>query len=170
MSWFRVTLLLLAAAVFACREGREPKKIPGGIGTMAVRQTELLADAPPAPIVRNPFEGNAQALADGERLYHWYNCSGCHFNGGGGMGPPLMDDEWIYGSEPQNVLDTILEGRPEGMPSYGGLIPQEQAWQIVAYVRSLGGLKGSEQGPEDERGRGVSEEESGGGGGDGGQS
>jgi cytochrome c oxidase cbb3-type subunit 3 len=25
------------------------------------------------------------------------NCSGCHANGGGGMGPALMDDEWIYG-------------------------------------------------------------------------
>jgi cytochrome c oxidase cbb3-type subunit III len=64
---------------------------------------------------------------------------GCHFHGGGGIGPPLMDQTWIYGSEPQNVYDTIVEGRPNGMPSFRGKIPEMQLWQIVAYVRSMSG-------------------------------
>jgi len=55
------------------------------------------------------------------------------------MGPPLMDDKWIYGSSPQQIHATIVEGRPNGMPSFGGKIPDQQVWQIVAYVRSLSG-------------------------------
>jgi cytochrome c oxidase cbb3-type subunit 3 len=51
-----------------------------------------------------------------------------------------MDDVWIYGSEPANIYATIVEGRPNGMPSFGGHIPDEQVWQLVAYVRSMSGL------------------------------
>jgi cytochrome c oxidase cbb3-type subunit 3 len=56
------------------------------------------------------------------------------------MGPPLMDDRWIYGSEPQNIYATIVEGRPNGMPSFRSKVPDSQVWQLVAYVRALGGL------------------------------
>ena len=51
-----------------------------------------------------------------------------------------MDDRWIYGSRPENIFATILEGRPNGMPSFRGRIPDFQVWQIVAYVRSMSGL------------------------------
>jgi cytochrome c oxidase cbb3-type subunit 3 len=51
-----------------------------------------------------------------------------------------MDDEWIYGSEAAQIYRTIVEGRPNGMPSWAGRIPDTQVWQIVAYVRSLSGL------------------------------
>jgi cytochrome c oxidase cbb3-type subunit 3 len=50
-----------------------------------------------------------------------------------------MDDVWIYGSEPVNIVATIVQGRPNGMPSFGGRIPESQVWQLVAYVRSLSG-------------------------------
>jgi len=92
--------------------------------------------------LKNPYEGNAQAASEGQRLFEQYNCAGCHFHGGGGIGPALMDDEWIYGSSPANIYATITEGRPNGMPSYGGHIPDYQVWQLVTYVRSLGGLEG----------------------------
>src|SRR5436190_1281526 len=55
-------------------------------------------------------------------------------------GPALMDDTWIYGSNPEQVFASIVEGRPNGMPSFGSKIPDYQVWQIVAYVRSLSGL------------------------------
>ena len=90
--------------------------------------------------VANPYENNAYAISEGQRLFGWYNCAGCHSNGGGGMGPPLMDDKWIYGSAPENIYMTIVQGRPNGMPSFGGRIPTSQVWQIVAYVRSLSSL------------------------------
>ena len=46
------------------------------------------------------------APREGQLLFEQMNCSGCHANGGGGMGPPLMDDEWIYGSQPNQIFAT----------------------------------------------------------------
>jgi cytochrome c oxidase cbb3-type subunit III len=88
---------------------------------------------------KQPYESNAYAVSEGKRLYAAYNCVGCHANGGGGMGPPLMDANWIYGGTPQNIHDTIVEGRPNGMPSFRGKVPDFQVWEIVAYVRSMSG-------------------------------
>ena len=51
-----------------------------------------------------------------------------------------MDDRWIYGSDPSNIFNTIVEGRPNGMPSFGSKIPRYQIWQLASYVRSLAGL------------------------------
>ena len=67
------------------------------------------------------------------------NCVGCHFHGGGGIGPPLMDEKWIYGSDPLQIFSTIVEGRPNGMPSFRGKLNDDQVWKIAAYVRSLSG-------------------------------
>ena len=86
----------------------------------------------------NPYEGNYQAMNEGKRLYAWFNCSGCHSPGGGGsIGPALIDDQWIYGNKPGNIYETIVKGRPNGMPSFGGKIPSYQIWQLVTYVRSM---------------------------------
>jgi cytochrome c oxidase cbb3-type subunit 3 len=93
----------------------------------------------PMQRVDNRYEANAYMVSQGRKLFRWYNCSGCHSNGGGGMGPPLMDDKWIYGSAPAQVAASILQGRPNGMPSFAGRIPEDQVWQIVAYVRSMSG-------------------------------
>jgi cytochrome c oxidase cbb3-type subunit 3 len=89
----------------------------------------------------NKYQGNAQAISEGQRLFEAYNCSGCHFHGGGGIGPPLMDEQWIYGSSPANIYESIAEGRPNGMPSWAGHIPDYQIWELVAYVRSVGGFE-----------------------------
>ena len=88
----------------------------------------------------SPFQKNAYGTAEGKRLFDQYNCTGCHSHGGGGMGPPLMDDKWVYGSEPANIFESIVEGRPNGMPSFRNRIPEYQAWEIAAYVRSMAGL------------------------------
>ena len=82
---------------------------------------------------------NAQALSDGQTLYESFNCVGCHAHGGGGMAPPLVDNKWFYGGEPDQVYTSIIEGRPNGMPSFRGRIPDYQTWEIVAYVRSMNG-------------------------------
>lgn len=83
------------------------------------------------------YYDNAQAVTDGKRLFAQYNCSGCHSNGGGGMGPSLMDDEWIYGGRLEQIHQTLVEGRPNGMPAWGGKIPDPQLWELAAYVRSM---------------------------------
>lgn len=142
----------VAGSLIACagceREERNLRPPPPTAGTVYVTQSSPLFPGPlPAPgsqtnggaPVRMYVEGSAYELSEGKRLYAAYNCVGCHANGGGGMGPALMDDKWLYGIEPDTVFETIVKGRPNGMPSFAGKIPDAQVWQIVGYVRSLSG-------------------------------
>jgi cytochrome c oxidase cbb3-type subunit III len=134
--------MAVALALASCeREQRQFRAAPPARRAHAVTLSELQPGAP-APVihVKNPFEESAYAISEGKRLYEWFNCVGCHFHGGGGIGPALMDDQWIYGSAPENIFASIVEGRPNGMPSFRGKIPEAQIWQIVAYVRSMSGL------------------------------
>ena len=110
--------------------------MPVRVGTSQPGPKQLGAAA-----LNNPYEGNAYAISQGQRLFEQYNCSGCHFHGGGGIGPALMDEDWIYGSSPANIYESIAEGRPNGMPSFGGHIPENQIWQLVTYVRAVGGFE-----------------------------
>jgi cytochrome c oxidase cbb3-type subunit 3 len=90
--------------------------------------------------VRNPLEEEPAGVERGRRLFIWFNCAGCHgINGGGGIGPPLRDAQWIYGSTPASIFESIATGRPNGMPAFGGKVPDEEIWRIELYVRSLGG-------------------------------
>ena len=147
-------LLPLALAAACERENRDFKKplLPAN----PVAQAEAVSDLQPGQAgkgmrataaVGGYTEATAQALAQGKMLYRWYNCIGCHAQGGGGIGPALMDDRWIYGSRPDEIFATIMEGRPNGMPSFRGRIPEEQAWQLAAYVRSLSGLVSTDVAP-----------------------
>ncbi len=132
------------AVVFGCDQGNrgDTASAPGLPAGNAPPRTEASALRPghvkrTPVVVENPYAGDREAILDGARLYDWYNCSGCHAGGGGGMGPPLMDAHWIYGNQPVNIYDTIYEGRANGMPAFGGLIPEPQIWKIAAYVSSM---------------------------------
>jgi cytochrome c oxidase cbb3-type subunit III len=138
-----IAAALLAAALSACqREDRRFRTWPPAASAIpAVRQSQLQPGPTTRDLaVRNEYEGNAWAVSEGKRLYNQFNCSGCHFQGGGGIGPPLMDSQWIYGSQPENIFATIIEGRPNGMPSFRGKLGNDQVWKLVAYVRSMSGL------------------------------
>ena len=135
--------VLLAAALSACqREDRRFRTWPPAASAIpAVRQSQLQPGPTTRDLaVRNEYGDNAWAVSEGKRLYNQFNCSGCHFQGGGGIGPPLMDSQWIYGSQPENIFATIVEGRPNGMPSFRGKLGNDQVWKLVAYVRSMSGL------------------------------
>jgi cytochrome c oxidase cbb3-type subunit 3 len=143
--------ILLAAsflALVACdRERREFVKTPGAANPIASAgaAAELQpGEAGPGMTMKAAAgrydESSAYELAQGKQWYRWYNCAGCHAQGGGAIGPALMDDQWIYGSRPDDIFATIMDGRPNGMPSFRGRIPEAQAWQLVAYVRSMSGL------------------------------
>jgi cytochrome c oxidase cbb3-type subunit III len=98
-----------------------------------------MGSVPSETWTRGPYDENAYALSEGQKLYNAMNCVGCHANGGGGIGPPLMDARWIYGSSPDQIFHSIVEGRPNGMPAYRGKLGDAQVWQLVSYVRSLSG-------------------------------
>lgn len=86
----------------------------------------------------NPYAGQDAAERDGRRLFLAYNCVGCHGGrAGGGMGPSLRDSAWAYGGSDGDLYSTIVEGRPGGMPTWGGRIPPDQIWKLITYIRTL---------------------------------
>jgi cytochrome c oxidase cbb3-type subunit 3 len=139
-----LSVLLFAAALSCQREKRDfrPAPVRLVVHYSAARQSELQpGGSQPQPMAPNPASGSAYEISEGQRLYQWYNCVGCHANGGGAIGPPLIKEAWTYGVEPAQLFDTIVKGRPNGMPTWGARIPEYQIWQLVAYVRSLNRLE-----------------------------
>jgi cytochrome c oxidase cbb3-type subunit 3 len=138
------TALVLALALGGCnREHRALQPKPAAeTGPKGLTLTQLHAGQA-APMPSDPrakeYAGNAQHIANGQTYYMWFNCVGCHFNGGGGIGPPLMDAEWRYGGEMEQIYASIVQGRPNGMPAFKDKIPEAQVWEIAAYVKSLSG-------------------------------
>ena len=135
-------LLLMILALAGCKRERrefiqapEMAKSPENVSVTELHPANLT----PPPAVPSVYSESAYDVNEGKRLFDWYNCSGCHFHGGGGIGPPLMDADWIYGDAPQNIFNSIVEGRPNGMPNFAGKIPEYQVWQLVAFVRSMSG-------------------------------
>jgi cytochrome c oxidase cbb3-type subunit III len=138
----RIELVALALLLTACHGGHHvstqvaTEAAVGGVITSdlvpGVSHSVSTVDPRAAAYYNNP-----QAVTEGKRLFSQYNCSGCHSNGGGGMGPALMDDEWIYGDRLEQIHQTLVEGRPNGMPAWGGKIPDPQLWELAAYVRSM---------------------------------
>jgi cytochrome c oxidase cbb3-type subunit III len=146
-SRFLIVLVLLCVSVLLVSCDREKRTLRHSIQAASLSSDSIqvsgLHPGGEAPAVAGPpalYQESAYAVSEGQHLFEQYNCSGCHSHGGGGMAPPLMDNQWIYGSEPQNIVATIMQGRPNGMPSWRGRIPEYQAWEIAAYVRSLSGL------------------------------
>jgi cytochrome c oxidase cbb3-type subunit III len=139
-----LTVAILSASLIASacrREERRFREMPPASTATNVATASTLQPGPTYQVVetQNPYGYNAYAISEGKALYNQFNCVGCHSQGGGGMGPPLMDDKWIYGSDPASVFASIVEGRPNGMPSWRGRIPNYEVWRLVAYVRSMSG-------------------------------
>ena len=135
-------LLLLSLLVFlaACKREQRQFEPTTPAHQFETTQSELRPGAQAAlATTKNDSENRAYDVSEGKRLFTAYNCAGCHANGGGSIGPPLMDEKWIYGSDSVNIVSTIIEGRPNGMPSFRNKVPDSQAWQLAAYVRSLSG-------------------------------
>jgi cytochrome c oxidase cbb3-type subunit III len=135
---FLLTLAIAGSLLCACdrekREFQDPGRTPKPETLPKVTAAAQLIDS------ARGYRETAYAIAQGKQLFSWFNCTGCHSHGGGGIGPALMDDKWIYGAEPDQIYATIVEGRPNGMPSFAGRVVESQVWDLVAYVRSMSGL------------------------------
>jgi cytochrome c oxidase cbb3-type subunit III len=134
------TAMLLLALAGCKREQRvfDPGAVGGQVAN-GVTLTDVHAGGSIALPFASKYQESAYAVSEGKRLYMAFNCVGCHQHGGGGIGPALMDSEWIYGSRPEQIYSDIVQGRPNGMPSYGGKIADYQVWELVGYVRSMSG-------------------------------
>ena len=90
--------------------------------------------------ISNPVEGQPAAIAEGKRLFVQMNCAGCHgYTLGGSMGPNLTDRYWRYGGTPGAIFASIADGHPKGMPAWAKALPDDEIWQLVAYIQSFGG-------------------------------
>ncbi len=133
------TVAALLALTAACG-GREaaapvPPRARHGARVLAGR---LAPPAVAAPISHNPFHGDRQSAAEGERTFAAMNCDGCHGGGAvGAVGPNLRDGRWRYGGSDAEIFESIFYGQPHGMPAYGGLLPPAAVWKLVTYLQSL---------------------------------
>jgi cytochrome c oxidase cbb3-type subunit 3 len=143
----RASILLIGLAALALagcdREERHSRAKPIGETIPAGESPDTIwpggTTPPPLDARAKLYDNNAPAISPGQFLYTKMNCVGCHFHGGGGMGPPLMDDEWRYGGRIDQIAASIAEGRPNGMPAWRSKLTDDQIWKLAAYVRSLSG-------------------------------
>ena len=77
----------------------------------------------------------------GQRLY-LNNCAVCHGSDAAGARgfPDLTDDAWQWGGDPQQIKQSILNGRQAQMPPMAAAVGGEEGAELVArYVLSLSG-------------------------------
>lgn len=81
------------------------------------------------------FAMTPEAIAGGETVYNTY-CFVCHGqNLEGGIGQSFLDETWLHGSSPEDVIHTITDGVPEkGMAPWGSILSAEQINQAAAFV------------------------------------
>ncbi|HLH39879.1 MAG TPA: c-type cytochrome [Bryobacteraceae bacterium] len=86
--------------------------------------------------------------ADGAALFQTY-CAYCHgSHGEGGRGADLTTGEYQHGSSDNDLFSTIRYGvRGTEMPATG--VNDDEAWKLVAFVKSIGSQGAKEVAPGD---------------------
>jgi cytochrome c oxidase cbb3-type subunit 3 len=90
---------------------------------------------PPAPLAT----ATAADIAAGTRVFDG-QCAWCHGkDGAGGTGPSLQRATLRHAADDRALVDIVRRGIPNtDMPSLEFALTERSAWQIAAYVRSLG--------------------------------
>jgi cytochrome c oxidase cbb3-type subunit 3 len=101
-------------------------------------EAEVAAAAVRWPAEAQPtveFALTPDAIAAGQVVFET-NCYMCHGMGlEGGIGPSMLDDEWIHGNTPEAVIGVIENGVVEkGMLAWGPILGAEKVNQAAAYV------------------------------------
>src|SRR5215207_5042291 len=117
-----VMTVLALAGLHGCERERRDFEPPKGASAEPATRMGTLRPGPGEPIragqlperpgPAHEVDSNAFLVNNGKRLYRWYNCNGCHAQGGGGFGPALMDGAWLYGATPPDIYASIVQGRP----------------------------------------------------------
>ncbi|MBW8782638.1 MAG: c-type cytochrome [Verrucomicrobia bacterium] len=91
-----------------------------------------LDDATLWKMSRNP------AFVDAGKITYNATCASCH-NAAltGGIGPNLLDEVWIHGGRPTEVLATVTDGvLVKGMPGWGPVLGSQKVSEVVAFIMS----------------------------------
>ena len=147
----RIAAVAIGFALCACKPQQPAGASVSGVSQLTIPSVSYVLRAPEGPLptlavtrvqstITNPYGKAEGALEEGRFLYVRMNCAYCHgFDGTGGMGPDLTDNQWRYGGSDADIFNSIFRGRAQGMPAWGEMLPASQIWELVAYVRSLGG-------------------------------
>jgi mono/diheme cytochrome c family protein len=132
-----IAIALTAAVLIA---GALSAKKPRGHPQKAEKEgpAARLSEAPEsARDLKNPYEGNRQAMAAGRKVF-LRHCAQCHGKDGRGDGrAPDMHSSAFQNAPPGALFWAIRNGRlPKGMPAWSQL-PDEQRWQLVTYLKSM---------------------------------
>jgi mono/diheme cytochrome c family protein len=126
-------LLLLGA----CSKGEKPAASASG-STTASAGADTTGAKSSASFPITHFTGDLKLAVEGRQLFLKYNCYSCHGGlAGGAMGPSLRDSTWAYGGTDTLIHNSIHDGRPLGMPHWGGTLSDHQIGALVMYIKSL---------------------------------
>jgi mono/diheme cytochrome c family protein len=81
------------------------------------------------------YETNRYQMSEGERLFRWLGCDGCHAESAPGF-LDLADTKWRRGGATVQIYQAIADGAL-GMPHYGRRLSPQQIWQVAGYVHGL---------------------------------
>lgn len=72
------------------------------------------------------------------RSAYMTTCASCHGPSlKGGVGPNLVDEAWLHGGNPTQVLATVEKGvLAKGMPAWGPVLGARRVNELVAYILS----------------------------------
>lgn len=146
-AWLFVITIVFSAVYLVLFPGLGAfKGVLGWSSTQQYVQEQQKAAAKYDPLYRQfaavPVEqlaGDERARAIGERLF-LNNCSQCHSSDAKGSRgyPNLADKDWLWGGQPANIQETIMNGRHGQMPALGEALGGDEAVDDVAhYVLSL---------------------------------
>ncbi|MEZ5538029.1 MAG: cytochrome-c oxidase, cbb3-type subunit III [Thiolinea sp.] len=114
-------------------------------GEQAMKQKEYLSKVAAAPFEQLSEDPDMAAFVRsyGNGIFG-DNCAACHQSGGQGvvgLFPNLVDDAWLWGSQPEQINQTIVNGRNGYMPPFRETFTDEQTEQVAHYVMSLSGME-----------------------------
>ncbi len=109
------------------------------------------------------FDDSPASLNAGKDIFI-KNCAACHANDGGGLvGPNLIDEYWIHGGGIKNVFRTIKYGVPQkGMISWESQLNPTEMQEVASYILTLQGTQSANpKAPEGDKWEQADEEDPG---------
>lgn len=80
---------------------------------------------------------DAAVIAIGEKVYT-ARCAPCHAaKGEGKIGPSMLDSTWLYGGTDADIVKSISDGRPKGMPAWKKVLKPDELQAVSSYIRKL---------------------------------
>ena len=151
---------MFASALFfaGCAQAGSPS-LPTDLAGLL--RTSTARPEPPQDyaVKKNPFTGKSQQAGQGQELYE-ADCASCHGLSARGDGPVAaslspkpgnlaedqseLSDAYLYWRIAEGGL---IEPFRSGMPAWRGLLTEEQIWEVITYIRSIGTSDQSGSGP-----------------------